>query len=461
MSENLNNFKEAAEKKAFDLKHRKTIRFNMGKYEASVEKGKIQYAHLEAARKWAKNTKWEAIQNLAANLEQFERQFTKRGGKVIWAETTQEAISSIEAIEKAKNAKLVLKSKSMATEEIQLNEHLEKWGIEVAETDLGEYIVQLAGEKPYHIVTPAMHKSKEEVAQLFHKKINTPPDATPSELTLAAREQLRQKYLQAEIGITGANFLVADIGAISITENEGNARLTTAFPKTHIAIVGLEKMIPSFNDLSDYLPLLATFGTGQKISVYNTLFLGPRQNEETDGPEEMYVILLDNKRTKLLADIEKREALYCIRCGACLNACPVYRTIGGHTYDTTYSGPIGSVITPHLKGQENFGHLSHASSLCGNCSEACPVNINLHNLLLYNRRDSVIEENATHTEAFLWSMWSKTMLDRKMMNRGGAFTKNMLFRLAFGKSWGKRRLLPKVKRQSFNEWWQLEKKVKK
>ncbi|MFK7905614.1 MAG: LUD domain-containing protein [Chitinophagales bacterium] len=327
MSKNLNSFQEAAEKKAFDLKHRKTIRFNMGKYEASVEKGKSQYAHLEAARKWAKNTKWEALENLAANLQQFERQFTKRGGKVIWAETTEDALSAIEDIVKAKSAKMVVKSKSMATEEIELNEHLEKWGIEVAETDLGEYIVQLAGEKPYHIVTPAMHKSKEEVAQLFHEKINTPIHATPSELTLAAREQLRQKYLQADIGITGANFLVADIGAISITENEGNARLTTAFPKTHIAIVGLEKMIPSFNDLSDYLPLLATFGTGQKISVYNTLFLGPRQTTETDGPEEMYVILLDNQRTKLLADIEKREALYCIRCGACLNACPVYKTM--------------------------------------------------------------------------------------------------------------------------------------
>ncbi|MEZ4888887.1 MAG: LutB/LldF family L-lactate oxidation iron-sulfur protein [Chitinophagales bacterium] len=461
MSNNLTNFKAAAEKKAFDSKHRKTIQFNMGKYAATVEKGKAQYTHLEAARKWAKNTKWEAIENLGENLEQFERQFTKRGGKVIWAETTEQALAAIEEIVKSKNAKLVVKSKSMATEEIELNEHLEKLGIEVAETDLGEYIVQLAGEKPYHIVTPAMHKSKEDVAKLFHEKLNTPLDATPSQLTMVAREKLRQKYMDADIGITGANFIVADIGAISITENEGNARMTTAFPKVHIAIVGLEKVIPSFNDLSDYLPLLATFGTGQKISVYNTLFLGPRQPNETDGPEEMYVILLDNNRTKLLADIEKREALYCIRCGACLNACPVYKTIGGHTYGTTYSGPIGSVITPHLKGQKDFGHLSQASSLCGNCSEACAVNINLHNLLLYNRRDAIEQEFAAQTETFIWSIWSKTMLDRKMMNRGGAFAKNFLFRLAFGNSWGDRRLLPKVAKQSFNEWWLSEEKNKK
>lgn len=458
---NIKTFKDAAEQKAFDQKHRKTIQFNMGKYAATVEKGKTQYAHLEAARKWAKNTKWEAIENLATNLELFERQFTKRGGKVIWAETTEEALAAIEEIAKAKNANLVVKSKSMATEEIELNEHLEKLGIEVAETDLGEYIVQLAGEKPYHIVTPAMHKSKEDVAKLFHEKINTPATATPPELTMAAREQLRQKYVKAEIGITGANFIVADIGGISITENEGNARMTTAFPKTHIAIVGLEKVIPFFNDLSDYLPLLATFGTGQKISVYNTLFLGPRQAKEADGPEEMYVILLDNNRTKLLADIEKREALYCIRCGACLNACPVYKTIGGHTYGTTYSGPIGSVITPLMKGQKDYGHLSQASSLCGNCSEVCAVNINLHNLLLYNRRDAVEQDHAAYTEAFAWSVWSKAMLDRKQMNRGGAFTKNTLFRLAFGKSWGKRRVLPKVQKVSFNEWWQSEKKMKK
>ena len=220
----------------------------------------------------------------------------------------------------------------MVTEEIHLNEFLEKNNIESVETDLGEYIQQLDGEPPYHIVTPAMHKSKEDVAKLFAEKLGTDPNLTPEQLTLVARQNLREKYTQAEIGITGANFIIADIGAIAVTENEGNARLSCAWPKTHIVITGIEKVIPSLTDLALFWPLLATYGTGQKITVYNTIVTGPKQPGETDGPEEMYVILLDNGRTNILANEKTRESLYCIRCGACLNACPVYKNIGGHTY---------------------------------------------------------------------------------------------------------------------------------
>src|SRR5690606_37955170 len=238
------------------------------------------------------------------------------------------------------NAKTVIKGKSMTTEEIHLNEFLHEHHIEAVESDLGEYIVQLLGQKPYHIVTPAMHLSKEDIAQLFHEKFGTDINATPEQLTLKARELLREKHTTADIGITGANFMIADTGSIATTEYEGNIRLSTSFPKIHIAIAGIEKLIPSMNYLDLFWPLLATHGTGQNLTVYNSIISGPRQEGETDGPEEMYVILLDNGRSTLLAQKEQREGLYCIRCGACLNACPIYKNVGGHTYETTYSGPI-------------------------------------------------------------------------------------------------------------------------
>src|SRR6185369_6724813 len=380
--------------KAADLEHRRKINFNIDKYNAVVPQGKQQFSDLHLARERAKNVKWRAIETLDQQLEEFELQFTKRGGRVIWAETAEEAREQILAICKEKSCKRIVKSKSMATEEIHLNDFLQENDIESVETDLGEYIQQLDDEPPYHIVTPAMHKSKEDVARLFAEKLGTDPNLTPAQLTQVARVVLREKYVQAEIGITGANFIISDIGAIAVTENEGNARLSSAWPKTHIVLVGIEKVIPSFTDLGLFWPLLATYGTGQRITVYNTVFTGARKDNESDGPEEMIVILLDNGRTNILANEKTRESLYCIRCGACLNACPVYKNIGGHTYATTYSGPIGSVITPHLRDMGDWKHLSYASSLCGNCTEVCAVKINLHELLLENRHESVEEGNS-------------------------------------------------------------------
>jgi L-lactate dehydrogenase complex protein LldF len=439
--------------KAFDEDHRRKINFNIGKYNAAVDKGLLQYENLEYARKKAHSIKWKVMENLDKYLLEFESNFMRKGGKVIWANNAKEAQKEILKIMKQANAKMVVKSKSMACEEIELNEFLEKSHIESIETDLGEYIVQLLGQKPYHIVTPAMHLSKEDIAKLFNEKFGTPIDATPTELTLKAREILREKYLRADVGISGGNYLVADTGSIAITENEGNARLTTCFPKIHIAIVGIEKVIPSITDLDLFWPLLSTRGTGQNLTVYNTLLSGPKQSTESDGPEEMYVILLDNGRTNLLAQKDQRQALYCIRCGACLNACPVYKNIGGHTYDTTYSGPIGSIITPHLKGMEEFKHLSYASSLCGNCSEVCPVKIDIHKILLYNRRDSVDQHFGTKVEAFGWMMWKKGMMSRKLTDMVGGKWKNKFMNMFFKGSWGKRRELPSFEQKSFSEQW--------
>jgi L-lactate dehydrogenase complex protein LldF len=457
MSQTSELFLEKSSTKAADLEHRKKINFNIGKYNAKVPEGKLQFVDEHIVREQAKNVKWDAIENLDKNLLLFEKNFTSRGGKIIWAETAEQAMDAIIKICKAKNCKTLVKSKSMVTEEIHLNDNLEKHGIESIETDLGEYIQQLDGETAYHIVTPAMHKSKEDVAKLFHEKLGTPIDFTPEQLTIKAREILREKYVQAEVGVTGANFIIADTGAIAVTENEGNGRLSCAFPKTHIAIVGIEKMVPSLTDLGLFWPLLSTFGTGQKMTVYNSIIAGPKQANETDGPEEMYVILLDNGRTEILKNPKQRESLYCIRCGACLNACPVYKNIGGFSYGTTYSGPIGSVITPNLQGMKDFKHLSHASSLCGNCTEVCAVKINLHELLLDNRKEAAEEGMTTLTEKAAWKLWKFSSLHRGIMNMGNGPLKNKVVNGIF-KGWSKHRMDLNFSQKTFNEMWKEKNK---
>ena len=460
MSTQSDDFLRAAEKKTFDKEHRKKLNFNIGRYNHSVQKGKEQYFDLELAKTRAAHLKNKVINNLDKYLGEFEQNFTKNGGKLIWAQDGKEAINEIFQVLNKMNAKTVVKAKSMTTEEIHFNEALKENGIESVETDLGEYIQQLDGEAPYHIVTPAMHKSKEDVSKLFNEKFGTPIDYTPEQITLFVREKLRKKFLSAEVGVTGGNFLIAESGSVAVTENEGNALMSMAFPKVHIAIVGIEKLIPKVKDLDLFWPLLATHGTGQNVTVYNTILSGPRQQGEVDGPDEMYVVLLDNGRSDLLAREEQRRSLACIRCGACLNACPVYKNIGGHSYGTTYSGPIGSVITPHFKGLEEFKHLSAASSLCRKCTEVCPVKIDLHNLLLYNRRDTVKEGLTTKSENWSMFFWKAAMLKRSTMEKGGATLKNFMLRKLFKKTWGERRELPKIAPKSFNQLWKEKMKRK-
>ena len=459
MTENASTFNAKSAIKSADLEHRQKINFNIGRYNAIVPQGKHQFVNTDLARERAKNIKWKALETLDQQLEEFEMNFTKRGGKVIWAQNSQEALDEILIICKEKNCRTIVKSKSMVTEEIHLNKFLEKNNIESVETDLGEYIQQLDGEPPYHIVTPAMHKSKEDVAKLFEEKLGTLSNLSPEELTLVARHKLREKYTEAQIGITGANFIISDIGAISITENEGNARLSTAWPKTHIAIIGIEKVVSSVTDLALLWPLLATYGTGQKVTVYNSIICGPKQPGEIDGPEEMVVILLDNNRSNILANPKQRESLYCIRCGACLNACPVYKNIGGHSYGATYSGPIGSVITPHLQGMDEYKHLSFASSLCGNCTEVCAVKINLHELLLLNRKESVEQGFVTFSEKLAWKLWKRASLKRGIMNMGSGGLKTKVVNKLF-KDWNKHRAELHFSEKTFNEMWKERLKLK-
>lgn len=450
-------FQTVSEKKAFDLKHRETIRFNMGKYNVSFKNGLAQFEHLEAAKQKIGSLKRKALQDWDKYLLQFEEQFTKNGGEVFWAETGDDALKEALRIIELHDGKTLVKSKSMTTEEIEFNDYIEDAGIEVVETDLGEYIVQIAGEKPYHIVTPAMHKSKEDVAELFNEKFNLPIESTPQEITQYVREKLRKKFTSADIGVTGGNFLVADVGGVALTENEGNGLMTASFPKVHIAIVGIEKIIPELKDLHYFWPLLAGHGTGQNISAYSSVFTGAKRGDETDGPEKMYVILLDNGRTDLYQEKEQSRALNCIRCGACLNVCPIYKNIGGHTYESTYSGPIGSVITPHFKGFGVFKHLSFASTLCGKCTEVCPVKIDLHDLLLYNRKKSV--ESSSN---FLWDTamlgYKTVMNNRSLLDVVNGKVANSSLQLLMNSNWGKHKKMPKIANQSFSKQYRKSKK---
>ncbi len=446
-------FLRKAEKIAFDKVHREKIKFNISRYDTAVAKGKAIYSNLDLARERAGYIKYKVINELEKFLVEFEDNFTKNGGKVIWAADDLEAVNAVLKIARKNHVKKVVKSKSMTTEEIELNAFLKRANIESVETDLGEFIVQQAGQKPYHIVTPAMHMSKEDIAGLYHKKFNTDEHLSPEELTHYTRKLLREKFIHADMGVSGANFLIADTGGIALTENEGNAMLSMSFPKIHIVIAGIEKLIPRLEDLGLYWPLLASHGTGQNMTVYNSIISGPKKENEKDGPEQMYVILLDNGRTNLLAKERQRQALSCIRCGACLNACPVYKNIGGHTYDTTYSGPVGAVITPYIKDLKTYNHLSFASSLCGKCTEVCPVKIPIHQLLLVNRDDTVKNGYYTYFDKASIKVSTTVLMSRKLLDLTGGKMKNFGAGMFVEKVWGPRRELPKFADKSFSKQW--------
>ncbi|MFN3554396.1 MAG: lactate utilization protein B [Bacteroidales bacterium] len=456
MSEIRQQFLKDSEQRSFDLAHRKIIAFNMGRYDAAVQRGKMQFKNLELARRQAGFKKYRALENLENMLRDFEQNFTSRGGKVIWARDTSEAREAIAEILLKRGVKLLVKSKSMVTEELQLDSFLHSKGIETVETDLGEYIVQITGDKPYHIVTPVMHKSAKDIAAVFHEKFGLDPDSSPAQIAGFVRTTLRGKFMKSGAGITGANFLVASSGSVALTENEGNGVLSATLPPLLISVAGIEKVIENMDDLHLFWPLLATFGTGQQITAYNSLISGPRQKDETDGPREMYVILLDNGRTRLLSRIPQRRALSCIRCGSCLNACPIYRNVGGHTYGSVYSGPIGAVITPHLQEFDTYKHLSFASSLCGKCTEVCPVNIDLHYQLLQNRNFTVTQKLSTRAENLGMRIWKMAMLKPSLLSLPKAGLKNYFVNKLFAGSWGKRRDLPRIQPKSFRQMWKEE-----
>jgi len=434
--------------------------------QAVTEAALPDYQELRAR---AHELKKHTLEHLDHYLEQFAASVERNGGQVIFCETGDEVADFLTGLSERRGARLLVKSKSMTSEEIDLNERLERRQLEAVETDLGEFIVQMTGERPYHIVAPAMHLSRHDVADLFTAKLGVPREEVIEAQTMIARRVLREKFLQADIGISGANFLVADSGAVVLVENEGNARLTTSAPPVHVAVAGIEKLIPRAQDLAVFLKLLGRSATGQALTSYTSILSGPRREGELDGPEEFYVVLLDGGRSKLLADAEKRQSLYCIRCGACLNHCPVYRKIGGHSFPWVYSGPIGAILTPQFQGPLHEPGLPFASSLCGACAEVCPVKIDIPKILLELRaevKEAETRAGANRLERLAFQMWAWAMTHPAVYELGGVLAAAALagqeeyvrelpglVNAGPAKAWASQRDVPAPAAQSFRDWW--------
>ena len=435
----------------------------------------------EAWREEARSIKAHTLDHLDYYLEMLHDNVTKSGGQVHFAADAAQANEVIADLARNQQVRVAIKSKSMVSEELELNPVLESLGIEVYETDLGEYIIQLAGETPSHLIAPALHKSKEDVARLFTQKLGLPHMDDIEDLAGAARRVLRDKFLEADLGISGANFVIAETGTLVIVTNEGNGRLCTSAPRIHIGITGMEKVIPSLQDLAVFLRLLPRSATGQRLSSYVSLVSGPRRDDDEDGPEEFHLVLVDNGRSRLLADPDLREALYCIRCGACLNTCPVYQKVGGHAYGWVYPGPIGAIVTPALVGLKQAKDLPHASTLCGACRDACPVKINIPRMLLYLRHkqaeSSDPEEKAVRDfDSFLARAYARLMSNPRLLSfvhRIGRTLQKPLGNIPFlpfskvGRiirkvpipllsQWTKARDLPPLPPRTFHEIWQQE-----
>ena len=417
-------------------------------------------------REKARAIKDATLATLDQHLETFESSVKSRGGQVHWALDGEEACRAIVKILKDAGAKAVVKSKSMTTEEIHLNHALGENGIESVETDLGEYIIQLAGHRPSHIVGPALHLSAGEVAEILSEPAKMKLKAERELLTATARKLLRNKFAGADAGITGANFAIAETGSIVLVSNEGNARLTTVMPRIHIAVVGIEKVIPKFEDLPIFLEVLARASTGQKLSVYTSILTGPKREKDLEGPDEFHVVLLDNGRTRILGG-PLRESLFCIRCGACLNACPIYRSVGGHAYGGLYSGPIGAVITPLYDGLKANKHLPQASSLCGACQAACPVKIQIPEMLV-KLREMLHDEpgELSAREAYAYRLWASSL---RSPTRYGWLTwfvsrtlgwwqskSGWISKFPGLKGWTASRDFPAPSSQRFRDWWNTE-----
>lgn len=406
------------------------------------------------------------IRHLPELLEQLESNIVANGGQVHWARTGAEANRIILEIARRTNVKKVIKSKSMATEEIHLNGALEEAGISAVETDLGEYIIQLNNEPPSHIVAPVIHRRLEDIAQIMQDKLDMPPTLDPQVMTALARGRLRQEFLTADMGVSGCNFAIAETGTVCIVTNEGNGRLTSGMPRIYVAVMGIEKLVPTVEDAFLQYQALCRSATGQQTTIYLNLTSGPRKAGDVDGPDEFHVVLLDNGRSEMLAN-GYGEALMCIRCGACLNVCPVYREIGGHAYGSTYSGPIGAVISPLLQiDVTNDEKLPHASSLCGACREACPVKIDLPRLLLDLRADQVEAGEAPLFDRVAMQGFVQTMKSRARYESAGkvaSLSSNVLAAFSGGNlkfmppplsGWTQSRDFPPFARRSFRELWQ-------
>ncbi len=455
-----NNAKKALKDKNLQIAMKRATKTFVAKREKAIS----SLDNFEELRTYCGAVKAHTIEHLDYYLEEFVSNLENLGVNVHFAADGEEANKIVTQLALEKNVKTVVKAKSMVTEEILLNDALEAVGVEALETDLGEYILQLDGDFPSHIIGPAMHKTKEQISKLFHEKLGSKEDASIIELTTVARQALRKGFLKADMGISGANFAVAETGSIVLVENEGNIRLTTSLPKIHLTVMGLEKIIPRLKDLPAFLTILPRSATGQKASSYVSVITGPKKETDPDGPKEQHVLIIDNGRSNILADPKLRDALRCIRCGACLNICPVYQNVGGHAYGWVYPGPIGSVLDPGLLGLDSTHQLPQACSLCGACGEVCPVKIPLPELLLEHRQRAVKQGLSAKAEkigigafAFmathpkLWNSATKIgRLGSQFLSREGHLKGS---KIPVMKEWLKERDFKTPAQKSFREQW--------
>ncbi len=452
---NPETFSENAKAALKDVQLRGALRHATTLFGRRRREAAASLSNWEDLRSEARAIKDEVLLHLDRYLEKFVENAEKRGAKIHWARDAAEANDIICRLTLARGARNVVKSKSMTTEEIHLNTALERAGMQVVETDLGEYIIQLADETPSHIIAPAIHKTKRQIAELFTAELGMPPTDDVAQLTSTARATLRERFAAADIGISGVNFGIAETGTIVIVENEGNIRLTTSLPRTHIAVMGIEKLLPRFADLDVFLKLLPRSGTGQALSTYQSFITGTKRNANDEGPDELHILLLDNGRSRMLAHPVTRQSLACIRCGACLNACPVYQQVGGHAYGSVYPGPIGAVITPQLMGIEKAAQLPYASSLCGACREVCPVKIDIPRLLLHLRSEiTSTQRSGRAKERLAFKLWAFVMtrpwVYEKAAIAGRVFQRWLKSPL---KAWTNARDLRPIEPESFREQW--------
>lgn len=425
---------------------------HLEKYSQNFIQGKQQYINLELARKRAEHIRVKAIENLDKYLLEFESNSGRHGIKVLWAPEKQDALNEIEEILKTHKVKQIVKTKSSIAEEIGLRKTLEQKGFDITETDVADHVLKATSDSSSHVIIPALHKKHDDIVESFLVDKPQSEGQSISQTVEKIADNVHGKYYQAQAAITGCNFLVADPGSVALTENEGNILFSSGVPDVHIVVASIDKVIPTLTDLETLWPLLATYGTGQKITAYNTIINGPRQGKEQDGPKEVYVVLLDNGRSEVIAKNEQRKALTCIKCGACANVCPVFKTIGGQAYGLPNPSPIGAVTAQHTHGREEYKHLSDASTLCGKCDDVCPVNIDIHDLLTENRYENREAESKGFFDNYLWKVIKGAMLNRKKMNRGETF-KSLIIKSSYKKDWGDHREFPETAKKSFNQLW--------
>ncbi len=445
-------FLKQAEQKLADKEFRQRLSSVLNSYEEKRLEGIKEFSNLELARQRAAYTRWKVNENLDKYLVDFEGSVIRRGGKVVWAFDIPNALAEIDAIIKRTQAKKIVKSKSEIANEIGLLAHLRNKGNDIVETDVADYVLDKMGDKSYHPITPAISQQSDNIAKTLNKKIKSSLDADNQEFVSDIRAEIRNNFFEADLGITGANFLIADNGSVAISENQGNARLSFAFAKTHVVLASIDKILPTINDLELFFSMYATHSTGQYLTTYNTI-TGPIYREDMEGPSEFIVILLDNGRSNLLATQDQRQALTCIDCGACSNVCPVFKMIGGNeTYQSYQGGPIGQLYGPLQQGISDYQYLSNASTNCGKCTDVCPVKIDLHNHLLRNRHEGVMQGTEKTGDKIAWYTWKKFMLSRKTLNRPAGI-KNFTFKQLYKNEWGEKREFPKIADKSFNQLW--------